>query len=165
MLSGLSYSGTIMTVSYLKDDYTGFTQLFWSTLLSLIILAPFGSKFLEVLRMNLGTLVLFGLVTTAFASVLYLNSAAKIRAQTVSVVALLEPVSGIILGFFFLQEPIFMNTINGCVFIILGSLILLTEGNPRINFGRNYNLKIQGVGKRATKLSVFSYLRLFNRQL
>lgn len=128
VLSGLSYSGTIITVSYLKDEYSGLTQLFWSTFLSLIILLPFGSKVpVDVLAMNLRTLFLFGLITTAFASVLYLNSSAKIKAQTVSVVALLEPVSGIILGFIFLNEPIFINTLQGCLFIALGAFILLVE--------------------------------------
>lgn len=128
ILSGLSYSGTIMTVSYLKDEYSGLTQLFWSTFLSLVILLPFGSKVpADVLFMNLRTLFLFGLITTAFASVLYLNSAAKIKAQTVSVLALLEPVSGIIFGFLFLNEPIFMNTLQGCSFIILGAFILLID--------------------------------------
>jgi drug/metabolite transporter (DMT)-like permease len=128
ILSGISYSGTIMTVSYLKDEYSGFTQLFWSTFISLLILLPFGSMIpADVLFMNLHTLILFGLITTAFASVLYLNSAAKIRAQTVSVLALLEPVSGIVFGFLFLHEPIFMNTIQGCFFIVLGAFILLIE--------------------------------------
>ncbi len=128
VMSGISYSGTIMTVSYLKDEYSGISQLFWSTFISLLILLPFGSKVpVDILVMNLRTLILFGLITTAFASVLYLNSAAKIRVQTVSVLALLEPVSGIIFGFLFLHEPIFMNTIQGCFFIILGALVLLFE--------------------------------------
>ncbi|MBP1909363.1 drug/metabolite transporter (DMT)-like permease [Methanolobus bombayensis] len=128
ILSGISYSGTIMTVSYLKKDYSGLTQLFWSTFISLLILLPFGIGVpAEVLVPNLGMLFLFGLITTAFASVLYLNSASKIRAQTVSVLALLEPVSGIIFGFVFLHEPIFMNTIQGCFFILLGASILVLE--------------------------------------
>ena len=128
VMSGISYSGTIMTVSYLKDEYSGISQLFWSTFISLLILLPFGSRVpVDIFVMNLQTLILFGLITTAFASVLYLNSASKIRAQTVSVLALLEPVSGIIFGFLFLHEPIFINTIQGCFFIILGALILLFE--------------------------------------
>jgi drug/metabolite transporter (DMT)-like permease len=128
VLSGLSYSGTIMTVSYLRDEYSGTTQLFWSTFISLLILLPFASQVpSDILLLNLPALILFGLITTAFASVLYLNSAARIRAQTVSVLALLEPVSGIIFGFFFLQEPIFLNTIQGCFFILLGALVLIAE--------------------------------------
>ena len=128
VMSGLSYSGTIMTVSYLKDEYSGITQLFWSTFISLLILLPFGSKVsADVLVMNLRTLILFGMVTTAFASVLYLNSVAKIQAQTASVLALLEPVSGIFFGFLFLQEPIFINTIQGCFLVIIGAFILLYE--------------------------------------
>ena len=128
LISGLSYSGTIMTVSYLKTDYSGMSQLFWSALISLLILLPFGSRVPgEVLELNLPVLIMFGIVTTAFASLLYLNSAAKIPAQTVSVLALLEPVSGIILGSIFLHEPIFIKTMQGCVLIIMGALIMVWD--------------------------------------
>lgn len=128
LVSGLSYSGTIMTVSYLKKDYSGTSQLFWSALVSLLILLPFGSRVpAEVLTVNLPVLIVFGIITTAFASLLYLNSAAKIPAQTVSVLALLEPVSGIIFGSLFLHEPILMKTMQGCLFILLGALILVSD--------------------------------------
>lgn len=128
LVSGLSYSGTIMTVSYLKTDYSGTSQLFWSALISLLILAPFGSRISgEVLALNLPVLIVFGIVTTAFASLLYLNSAAKIPAQTVSVLALLEPVSGIIFSSLFLHEPILMRTMQGCLLILLAALILVLD--------------------------------------
>ncbi len=147
ILSGLSYSGTIMTVSYLKDEYSGLTQLFWSTLISLLILLPFASKVpVDILVPNLPVLFLFGLITTAFASVLYLNSAAKIRAQTVSVLALLEPVSGIIFGFVFLHEPVFMNTIQGCFFILLGATILVLEPGKFNLQGKTYG-KVSVLGR------------------
>ena len=128
LISGLSYSGTIMTVNHLKDDYSGTAQLFWSTFISLIILLPFAGKVPQaVLLPNLPVLILFGLITTAFASLLYLNSASKISAQTVSVLALLEPVSGILFGFFFLHEPIIMKTVQGCILILFGALILVLD--------------------------------------
>lgn len=127
-ISGLSYSGTIMTVSYLKTDYSGTSQLFWSALISLLILLPFGSKVPgEILEVNLLSLIIFGIVTTAFASLLYLNSAAKIPAQTVSVLALLEPVSGIIFGSLFLHEPIIMKTVQGCLLILIGASIMVLD--------------------------------------
>lgn len=136
LISGLSYSGTIMTVNHLKDEYSGISQLFWSTLISLIILVPFASKVPQaVLMPNLPVLVLFGLMTTAFASLLYLNSASKISAQTVSVLALLEPVSGIVFGFFFLQEPVIMKTIQGCIFILFGACILVLDHRSMQMYG------------------------------
>ncbi|WP_407283400.1 DMT family transporter [Methanolobus sp. ZRKC1] len=160
ILSGISYSGTILTVSYLKDEYSGFTQLFWSTFISLLILLPFGSKVpVEVLMPNLPVLFLFGLITTAFASVLYLNSAAKIRAQTVSVLALLEPVSGIIFGFVFLHEPVFMNTIQGCFFILLGATILVLEPGKFNMQNKTYG-KISVLGR---IYPAFSYLTASSR--
>ncbi|WP_242492645.1 DMT family transporter [Methanolobus psychrotolerans] len=138
-----------MTVSYLKDEYSGIAQLFWSTLISLLILLPFGSKVpADIFFMNMRTLFLFGLITTAFASVLYLNSVAKIRAQTVSVLALLEPVSGIFFGFLFLHEPIFLNTIQGCFFIILGAFILIYEpGNAAIMSLKSSGTYLSVIGK------------------
>ncbi|MDG6244350.1 MAG: DMT family transporter [Methanolobus sp.] len=165
ILSGLSYSGTIMSVSYLKDEYSGTTQLFWSTFISLLILLPFGSQVPSaILLLNLPVLIMFGLITTAFASLLYLNSAAKIRAQTVSVLALLEPVSGILFGFLFLHEPIFLNTIQGCALILLGALVLIAD--PK-DLGLSYFISskayisslIKSKSFRVPPMPVFWYLK------
>ncbi|MBN2110862.1 MAG: EamA family transporter, partial [Methanosarcinaceae archaeon] len=136
LISGISYSGTIMTVNHLKNEYPGMAQLFWSTFISLVILMPFSGKVpQDILIPNMPVLILFGLMTTAFASLLYLNSASKISAQTVSVLALLEPVSGIIFGFFFLHEPLIMKTIQGCIFILLGACILVWDHRPMQVYG------------------------------
>lgn len=162
IFSGFTYSGTIMTVSYLKGEYSGFTQLFWSSLISLLILLPFGVQIpTAILVPNLPVLVLFGLVTTSLASVLYLNSASRIRAQTVSVVALLEPVSGIFCGFIFLNEPIFINTIQGCLFILLGAFILVFEPGSKGIFSVEKRFDIAGMisGQRFLKIPGISFGR------
>lgn len=124
LLSGFSYSCSIMTINYLKADYSAAAQIFWSVLVSLVLLLPFGASVPgTVLLENLRVLVPFGIIATAFGSLLYLSGAVRIRAQTAAVLSLLEPVSSILFGCTLLGEPIQKNTIEGCSLILAGAFL------------------------------------------
>ncbi|MDD4332101.1 MAG: DMT family transporter [Methanosarcinaceae archaeon] len=123
LLSGLSYGISILMVSYLKKDYSGLSQTFWSTLVSLVLLLPFGlSVPSPVLIKNLGMLIPFGLLGTAIGTLLYFCGLARIKAQKASVLSLLEPVSSIFFGCALLGETLCANTLEGCAFILFGAL-------------------------------------------
>src|SRR5665811_1635594 len=66
---------------------------------------------------NFSTLLLFGLTIT-FAAILYLKGISGIRAQTGSILALLEPVSGIFFDTAVLKSPLYISTFLGCGFFI-----------------------------------------------
>ena len=142
VLSGFSFGTEIMTIRYIRDDYSSVAQLFWYTLIGLIIFMPFaGGISKPVLSNNLSLLIIFGIVNTAFAALLYVGGISQIKAQTGSILALIEPVSGIFFDYTVIHTPIFMNTIMGCVFILLGAALAVMEKSPRI-FGNYFKVQV-----------------------
>jgi len=126
LLSGLSFGITIVTVRYLRHDYTGLAQTFWMTGVGLLIMLPSALSTPSPLFLNnFSTLMLFGFTIT-FAAVIYLKGISGIRAQTGSILAFLEPVSGIFFDSTVLKNPLYTSTILGCGFIITAAYIVST---------------------------------------
>ncbi len=129
MLSGLSFGAVIITVRYLKDDYSGMSQTFWLTGVSLLLVLPsIASTPLPVVLENLQVLFLFG-ITITLAALLYLKGIAGITAQTGSILALIEPVSGIFFDVTVLKNPLYMSTVLGCCFILTAAYLVGRTGN------------------------------------
>ncbi|MCO5382246.1 MAG: DMT family transporter [Methanosarcina barkeri] len=124
LLSGLSFGTTIIMIRYLRHDYTGIAQTFWLTGISLLFMLPSAlSTPLHVFLGDLNTLILFGFTVT-FAAVIYLRGISGIRAQTGSILALVEPVSGIFFDILVLKNPLYMSTLLGCSFILTAAYIV-----------------------------------------
>ncbi|KKG13274.1 ABC transporter permease [Methanosarcina sp. 2.H.T.1A.6] len=124
LLSGLSFGTTIITIRYLRHDYTGISQTFWLTGISLLFMLPSAlSTPIPVYFRNFGTLLLFGLTIT-LAAILYLKGISGIRAQTGSILALLEPVSGIFFDTAVLRNPLYISTFLGCVLILTAAYLV-----------------------------------------
>lgn len=124
LLSGFSFGTTIITIRYLRHDYTGISQTFWLTGVSLLFMLP--SALLTpapVFLRNFNTLFLFGLTIT-FAAILYLRGISGIKAQTGSIIALLEPVSGIFFDTTILKSPLYTSTLFGCVLILTAAYLV-----------------------------------------
>jgi len=83
----------------------------------ILIIQPAAPKLTE-----LPVLILLGVVFTAMAHTFFIQSLTKIRAQTASVIAGLEPVYGIVLAFFILNEIPRVQTLAGGI-IIIGTTI------------------------------------------
>jgi drug/metabolite transporter (DMT)-like permease len=124
LLAGLSFGITIIMIRYLRYDYTAITQTFWITVISLLIMLP-PALFtpLPLFIENLNTLVIFGFTIT-FAAVIYLRGISGINAQTGSILALLEPVSGIFFDITVLKNPMYISTLLGCCLIITAAYIV-----------------------------------------
>jgi drug/metabolite transporter (DMT)-like permease len=132
LLSGLSLGSTIIMIRYLRHDYTGMAQTFWFTGVSLFFLIPSAiitpvHVFLE----NFNVLLAFGF-TTSLAAVIYLTGISGIRAQTGSILALVEPVSGIFFDVTVLKNPLYISTLMGCVFILTAAY-LVSRQEPELN--------------------------------
>lgn len=124
LFSGLSFGTTIIMIRYLRHDYTGIAQTFWLTGISLLFMLPSAlSTPLHVFLGDLNTLILFGFTVT-FAAVIYLRGISGIRAQTGSILALVEPVSGIFFDILVLKNPLYMSTLLGCSFILTAAYIV-----------------------------------------
>lgn len=72
---------------------------------------------------DLPNLLFLGVVCTALSHTLFINALTHIRAQTASIIAGLEPVYGIILAFFLLNEIPQLRTLVGGL-IIIGTTII-----------------------------------------
>jgi len=128
LVSGVLYGGMTLTSRYLKDDYTGTTQAAWALLITLLIFTPYSVAITQkVLLDNLGVLVLFGLISTALALVLYLSGLMQVRAQNASIVALLEPASAVVFAYLILSEPVTVSMLAGGALILLGAVIISRE--------------------------------------
>ena len=128
LLSGLSFGTTIITIRYLRHDYTGISQTFWLTGISLLFMLPSALLTpIPVYFRNFSTLLLFGLTIT-FAAILYLKGISGIRAQTGSILALLEPVSGIFFDTTVLRSPLYISTFLGCVLILTAAYLVSRKG-------------------------------------
>jgi drug/metabolite transporter (DMT)-like permease len=114
----------IIVIRYLRHDYTGVAQIFWMTGISLLFMLP--SALLTPAYLffkNLNILILFGFTIT-FAAALYLKGISGIRAQTGSILALVEPVSGIFFDTTVLKSPLYASTFLGCLFILAAAYIV-----------------------------------------
>lgn len=138
LLSGLSFGTTIITIRYLRHDYTGISQTFWLTGVSLLFMLP--SALLtpaSVFFRNFNTLFLFGLTIT-FASILYLKGISGIKAQTGSILALLEPVSGIFFDTAVLKSPLYISTFLGCVLVLTAAYLVSRKENEELKLSNDF---------------------------
>lgn len=128
MVSGLSLAAMTLTSRYLRNYYSGTAQGTWAVLITLIIFVPYsGAVPAEILKDNLVVLVLFGLLPTAFATVLYLSGFRHIRAQHGSIIGLIEPISAVALAFIILDESISWITLVGGGLILAAALLVSTD--------------------------------------
>jgi len=124
LISGIFYA--LMTISsrYLRSYYSGTAQETWAIIVTMLIFLPYSvAVSQDVLMDNLYLLILFGIMPTAVAGILYFNGLKTVRAQNASIIALLEPASAVVFAFIILSEPITMTTLLGGGLILLGALL------------------------------------------
>lgn len=136
VLASISYGvGMVYTRKYLNNVPTLIAPC-WQTLVAFLCLVPFSLIFdrpfslpmpSQAAWMGIGGLILFG---TVLAFVLYFEIAKIAGASFLSLVTLLFPLVGIILGVWLLGESLSWNAYVGCVLILLG----LAVANPNISF-------------------------------
>ena len=128
LVSGLCYASIIITSRYLRDYYSGTAQAAWALFITMVIFSPYAVAIPgRVVLDNLSVLVLFGLLPTAVALIFYLNGLMRVRAQSASIVALLEPVSAVVFAFIILSEPVTYATITGGGLILMGAVLVSRE--------------------------------------
>lgn len=128
IISGICSAGVIITIRYLRNDYDPTAQRFWSIVIAIIILsyAAFNTN-LSIIVQNIEILVMFGFISTAVASILYIKGIAQLSAQTGSILSLIEPVSVLFLDHFLLKTPLIYTTLIGCIFILISAVIKSAE--------------------------------------
>lgn len=128
LVSGLSYASMTLTSRYLRNHYSGMTQAAWALFITMMLFLPYSTAVPGmVLLDNLYVLILFGLLPTAAALILYLSALKHVRAQNASIIALLEPVSAVVFAFIILSEPVAFTTMMGGGLILLGAVLVSRE--------------------------------------
>lgn len=67
--------------------------------------------------------MIYGVIFTALAHSLYIHGLKDIKAQTASIISVLEPVYSIFLAILFLHERLAYQEIIGTVFILLAVIV------------------------------------------
>ncbi len=121
VFSAFCYAIRILIMKQHVTNYNGTMLMFYQTVIITILLLPV-MFFMDLsgLESQFPYLLLLALLTTAIGHSLMLHSLKFFSAATASIISSLQPIFGIILAFFFLQEIPTWNTFWG------GSLILLT---------------------------------------
>ena len=126
-LSGFTYAIVLVIGRALRERVSGLTQNLWSQGIIALVLLPWAlhSRGATVVS-NLPILIPLGVFTLGLSYLLYFQGLRRIRAQVVSVVALFEPVSGIVMGLvFFAEVPNLPGWIGGI--LILVSIYLISR--------------------------------------
>ncbi|MCQ1536434.1 DMT family transporter [Methanosarcina sp. KYL-1] len=125
LFAGLLYACIILTSRYLRDEYSGLEQLFFSTGVTLVLLLPYtGQASAAALLENLPVLLFLGVMITSLGSILYFTGLMHVKAQNASIISLLEPVSAIFFAYILLNDPISGGTLLGCTLILASSFLV-----------------------------------------
>jgi drug/metabolite transporter (DMT)-like permease len=119
LLSGLSFALLQLLNKGYRQRYSALAIAFYQDLfacLGLLLVAPLGS--LSLTLNDIGLLIILGVLCTAVAHTLFIESLAVLRTQTASIISSLEPVYGIVLAILLLGEMPTLRTILGGMLII-----------------------------------------------
>ena len=121
ILSGISYALTMLLSRHLRGRVSGVAQVWWSTGIAALVALPWAFQApASVVVRNIPFILALGVLAQGLPYMLYFLGLERIPAQVVSIVALLEPVSGILIGMLLYRE---MPTVVG----VIGIGLLLTS--------------------------------------
>lgn len=129
MISAFSYAILCLFNRYLSLNYSGTIICLYEQGVATIILFP--TIFFVTTTINsldLGAIIFLGIVCTAIAHSIYVNSLKKIKVQTASIISSMESVYSIIFAFLLLNEMMAFKELLGGL-IIIGVAIYLFFNN------------------------------------
>ena len=129
MISAFSYAILCLFNRYLSLNYSGTIICLYEQGVATIILFP--TIFFVTTTINsldLGAIIFLGIVCTAIAHSIYVNSLKKIKVQTASIISSMESVYSIIFAFLLLNETLAFKELLGGL-IIIGVAIYLSFNN------------------------------------
>jgi drug/metabolite transporter (DMT)-like permease len=126
-LSGFTYAIVMIEGRFLRGRVTSITQTMWSTGITALVLLPWAIRAEPpTVIHNIPYLIPLGIFSLGLSYLLYFVGLQRINAQIVSVVALFEPVSGVLIGLLAFQEvPNLLGIIGGL--LILASIYLIAK--------------------------------------
>lgn len=125
--SGVGYAMPMLIGRHLRGRVSGITQIVWGSGVAALLLAPFALLGdVPAALAALPTLVALGVISLGLSYFLMFLGLRRISAQVVSVVALLEPVSGAVIGLLVFGELFTPLGAVGSVLVLL-SIVLIAR--------------------------------------
>jgi len=136
LLSGVVFAALIMNVKVLKTEYPELAIVFWPMGAALLFLSPFAFEVSpDTLYGNLKVLVAFGIISIGFGEIFTILGLVKLKAQTGSLLALVEPVSGVFFDIAVLGIGLSSETLAGCALILASAAFISFRGSENIKEG------------------------------
>ena len=135
LLSGIIFAAMIINVKILKTEYPELGMVFWPMAIAFLLLSPFAfDTSPAVISDNLPVLMAFGIVSIGLGEIFTIIGFANLETQTGSLLALIEPVSGVFFDIAVLGIALSSNTLIGCILIIASaSLVSLKDSEKTEN--------------------------------
>lgn len=130
LVGGMTLAATLLISRRLRGRVGSLTQIWWSTGIAALMALPWGfSATRAQLAANYAPLIASGVLGHGVPYLLYFLGLQRAPAQVVSIVALLEPVSGVLMGIFLYHElPTPLSFLG--ILMILVSITLVSQ-RPR----------------------------------
>lgn len=124
---GITYAFTMIFSRKIGGRVGGVTQSWWSVGIAALVALPFALDApLSAVRANWPYLLALGAISLGIPYFLFFQGLKRIRAQTASIIALLEPVTGVLIGTLLYREtPSIAGWIG--IALILASIVLISR--------------------------------------
>lgn len=136
VVSGLSFALLALANRWQGEDIPPFKLAFLQNSVACLSLLPFVIFYDAVLNVSMGVwwgLILLGVVFTALSHGLFMFSLRHVPTRFASLMTSLEPVYGIMLAFFILNEVPSVQAMIGCVIVLLATTVA-TYWHSRVDF-------------------------------
>ena len=127
ILTALWYGSYIITISQLRKNFNTTSIMFFSGLVTSIILIIvsliFEQKFIPQSLNTILILFLLGFICQFLGQAFITNSLAYLPASTSSLILLIQPIAATVLGYLFFQEKLTLVQFIGSILILIGIYI------------------------------------------
>ncbi|WP_294581723.1 DMT family transporter [uncultured Thomasclavelia sp.] len=123
MISSFSYAVLCLFNRYLSSSYHGSVVCFYEQMIATIVLLPaFFIVKSSISSIDLIAIIFMGIVCTAIAHTIYINSLKKVKVQTAGIISGMESIYSIIFAFILLHETLNTKVLLGGLVILMTSL-------------------------------------------
>lgn len=144
LLSGIVFAAMIINVKVLKTEYPELGMVFWPMAIAFLMLSPFAFDVSPaVLSDNVPVLMAFGIVSIGLGEIFTIIGFANLETQTGSLLALIEPVSGVFFDIAVLGIALSSNTLIGCVLIMASAAVVSLKDSGKTEKGSQEPLPLE----------------------
>ena len=160
------FAALIMNVKVLKAEYPELAIMFWPMGIAFLILSPFAFDVSpDIFYGNMKILAIFGIVSIGLGEIFTIIGLANIEAQTGSLLALVEPVSGVFFDRAVLGIALSYETLAGCTLIMLSAAFISFKDSERIKKNQKASFLRKFSGSSPGKFTVRSKHLLLSEAL